>query len=143
MKRLSILAVFSALVLAGCVASPEPAEDDRLYQALGEREGIERIVEDMLIRVTDDVRIAHYFRGIPLGDLRDELADQFCELAGGPCEYTGRDMREAHEDLDLSRADFNALVEHLIAAMERHHVRVPDQNRLLAKLAPMERDMVD
>jgi len=142
MKYGRLSSLMSLLLLAACAVSPEPDPAGELYLALGEREGIERFVEETLIRVSDDVRIAHHFRGIPLGDLRDDLTEQFCELAGGPCDYTGRDMIEAHEDMNISRSEFNALVEHLIAAMDRSQVPVPAQNRLIAKLAPMQRDIV-
>lgn len=131
-----------AFSLGACTVSPEPDPRGELYQALGEREGIQAIVEETLFRATEDTRIAHHFRGVDLGNVRDLIAEQICELAGGPCEYSGRDMTEAHQDLDITRADFNALVEHLINAMERANVPVPAQNRLIAKLAPMHGDIV-
>jgi len=140
--RHMLIVLLSAVLMIACTTSPDPDPEGHLYQALGEREGIERFVEETLIRSTDDVRIAHHFRGVPLAELRDDLSDQICELAGGPCEYTGRDMREAHEDMDISTRHFNALVEHLVEAMERSQVPVTAQNRLLAKLAPMHEDIV-
>lgn len=143
MQRYPMLFVLLAgLTLGGCAVSPEPDPRGELYQALGEQEGIQAIVEETLFRATEDTRIAHHFRGVDLGNVRDLISEQICELAGGPCEYSGRDMTEAHQDLDISRADFNALVEHLIDAMERARVPVPAQNRLIAKLAPMHGDIV-
>lgn len=140
--RMILLMLTVAFGLGACTVSPEPDPRGELYQALGEREGIQAIVEETLFRATEDIRIAHHFRGVDLGNVRDLISEQICELAGGPCEYSGRDMAEAHRDLDISRADFNALVEHLINAMERANVPVPAQNRLIAKLAPMHGDIV-
>jgi hemoglobin len=140
--RLTLLLLAVAFALGACTVSPEPDPRGELYQALGERAGIQAIVEETLFRATEDTRIAHHFQGVDLGTVRDLISEQICELAGGPCEYSGRNMREAHQDLDISRADFNALVEHLIGAMERANVPVPAQNRLIAKLVPMHGDIV-
>ena len=45
--------------------------------------------------------------------------------------------------MNISHADFNALVEVLIDAMEKNDVSVAAQNRLLQRLAPMHRDIVE
>lgn len=62
-----------------------------------------------------------------------------------PCErrpYTGDTMQVVHEPMDLNEADFNALVEDLIDAMEDLNLPVQTQNRLLALLAPVHGDIV-
>ncbi len=63
-------------------------------------------------------------------------------ILGGPCVYTGRSMAEVHADTGLQPADFGALVEHMQTAMGEEGVSFRDQNRLLARLAPMKRDVV-
>ncbi len=74
--------------------------------------------------------------------LRRTLNEQFCYILGGGCSYTGRDMTAAHKDMGIQQADMAALVENLQAAMRQEHVPFAAQNRLLAKLAPMHRDVV-
>ncbi|HSF13373.1 MAG TPA: group 1 truncated hemoglobin, partial [Erythrobacter sp.] len=64
-------------------------------------------------------------------------------LLGAGCEYTGRDMRAAHAGLGATKADLNALVENLQTAMREADVPFAAQNRLLAKLAPMSKDVVE
>ena len=73
---------------------------------------------------------------------RHLLAEQVCQLADGPCNYTGRSMAAAHRGLDLTRAQFNAGAEDLQDAMTAVGVGYHTQNRLIAKLAPMQRDVV-
>jgi len=51
-------------------------------------------------------------------------------------------MASAHEGMELTKADFNALVEVLQAAMQARGIAFGDQNRMLAKLAPMHREML-
>ena len=63
------------------------------------------------------------------------LVDQFCELAGGPCKFNGRDMYEAHEGMGVRNAHFNALAEDLQLAMEKNNVPSSVANQLDAKLA--------
>lgn len=134
MKRL--LAFFTFALLAACASKTlPPAKDDSLYQALGQKPGITRIVEGMLINVAKDERINAHFRKVDPGLLRDKLVEKFCVEAGGPCTYTGADMAEAHKGQRIDPSEFNALVEELIKSMDAQHVPVPAQNRLLARLA--------
>lgn len=68
--------------------------------------------------------------------------DQFCVLSGGPCVYKGANMKLVHRALDITKADFNALVEVLQAAMDAQGIAFRAQNQLQAKLAPMHRDVI-
>lgn len=118
------------------------AADDSLYRELGGREAIQRFTNDFYDRMLKDARIAHFFDGINVNYLKHVLADYFCVTAGGPCEYDGVSMRDAHADLGIARADFNALVENLQDAMNAAGVPFGTQNRLLARLAYLHRDVV-
>ena len=114
-----------------------------LYAQLGEKQGIETIVEEMLYRVGGDARIAHHFDGVDIMRVHKLISEQVCDLSGGPCDYSGEDMKTVHRDMGVDNADFNALVEHLITAMEKQHIPVSAQNQLLALLAPMHSDIVE
>lgn len=127
-------------------ASAAQAQDGSLYRGLGGDAGIKRIVDTMFDIVLADDRIKETFDGFDIPQTKARLADQFCELSGGPCKFTGqgknRDMKTAHEDLKLNNKHFNALTEDLQVAMERNNVPSSVSNRLVAKLAPMRRDIV-
>lgn len=138
MRLLPLLVVF---LLSAC--AQHLPKDDSLYQALGERPGITRIVEGMLLKIARDERIVERFRKINIQRLRDKLIEQFCVEAGGPCTYTGDSMAESHKGQSVSRSDFNALVEDLIAAMEDQGIAVPVQNLLIARLAPMRSEVIE
>jgi len=124
-------------------AGATPMPGDATYKALHERAGIDRIVVDMIARCQRDPRIADIFKGTDLVRLHRTLVEQICYISGGPCHYSGRDMATAHKDMGLQNHDFNALVEDLQAAMDQEGVPFRDQNRLLAKLAPMQRTTVE
>jgi hemoglobin len=124
-------------------AGARPFEGDAMWRAFGERDGVARIVDAFVERNLADPRIGDIFKGQDLVRLRRVLNEQFCFLLGGGCVYTGRSMRDAHKDIGIQSADMGALVENLQWAMRREDVPFPAQNRLLAKLAPMRRVIVE
>ena len=129
-----------ALVLGGC-QSLNNKPDDSLYQQLGEREGIANVVEDLLYLIVDDDRINQQFKGMDVDQFHHNLTDQLCELSGGPCTYTGREMRELHSDMAITNTQFNALAENLILAMEQNDIPTGAQNRLIKQLLPLYPDI--
>lgn len=147
MKR-SALFLFLTLFSGSCVSSMSETElyharqDDRLYDALGGTPGIAVIVESFLGFIADDIRIVEIFADANIENLRSQLITQFCDLSGGPCEYTGLSMAEAHADMEIGQAEFNALVEDLQKALEKHEIPVWAQNELIALLAPMRDDVI-
>jgi hemoglobin len=140
-----------AAIAALCFAAPSTgfAQDASartaaasLYHALGEMDGIKSIVDRLLKTVVADERIGKVFEGADMPHLAMRLSEQFCALSDGPCKYAGKDMTTIHEDMAITNAQFNALVEDLQAAMESRGIPSRVQNRLLAKLAPMQKQIV-
>lgn len=129
--------------ILGLLLLAPAAQASSLYQDLGEQEGIALIMEEMLFNISDDRRIRHHFAETDLHHLHQMLTEQVCELAGGPCVYSGEDMVESHTGLNISRADFNALVEALQLSMDDNGVSISAQNRLLALLAKMHPEIVN
>ena len=117
--------------------------DGGIDRPLGGREGIARIAGRTVELSESDPRIAAIFAGHDMVRLKRTLAEQFCYLLGAGCDYTGRDMRTAHAQMGVAKADLNALVENLQDAMQEASVPFAAQNRLLAKLAPMSKDIVE
>ncbi|WP_353615078.1 group I truncated hemoglobin [Paracidovorax konjaci] len=113
-----------------------------LYDALGRKEGIARIMDRLVDTAFRDPRIGPIFKETKPQALKESLTDQICVLTGGPCVYEGADMKAAHADLTIRKSDFNALVELLQAAMDAEGVPFTQQSRLLALLAPMHRDVI-
>ena len=136
----AISSLFAILLAAASL--PVHAADDSLYAALGGGAGIRRVVADLVPALQADARIRASFDGVDMARLASKLEEQFCEVSGGPCKYSGKDMKTIHEDLAVSRAQFNALVENLQEAMRKNAVPPGVQNRLLARLAPMHREVV-
>jgi hemoglobin len=116
--------------------------DDSLYRDLGGLEVLTKVVDDTLALALADVRIKDTFKDTDMKRLAKLITEQFCELSGGPCKYSGDPMKEVHQGLALNNMQFNALVEDLQAAMDKANIPSRTQNKLLALLAPMQRTVV-
>jgi hemoglobin len=113
-----------------------------LFAALGEKAGIAALAENLVVRLKSDVRTRTFFKDSSAKNLAEQLRDQFCVVSGGSCVYEGATMAKSHADLGIGKADFLALVEILQDAMDARQVPFATQNLLLARLAPMHRDIV-
>jgi len=140
--RLTTLAGVIALGLSLQTMAFAETTNDAVYQGLGQKEGIARFVQDFVEIITTDHRISAAFAETDKERLGFMLTEQFCELSGGPCKYSGKDMSTAHQQMHITNAQFNALAEDLQIAMDKHGVASSVQNKLIAKLAPMQRAVV-
>ena len=149
-RTLIAIAIATAIAVGAVLAPPAFAQGTAamatapagLYQALGEKPGITRLMDDFVNRVVKDPRIGGHFKDVKPAALKESLTDQICQLSGGPCKYEGADMKSAHADMDINKGHFNALVEVLQSAMDAQGIPFAQQNRLLALLAPMHRDVI-
>jgi len=131
-----------ALLLPALAGAQAPAADDSLYQAWGGKDGIRAVMDDLVVRLKADARTAAFFKEVNRQHLVTQLTDQLCQEAGGPCVYEGVPMKEAHAELEIRRRDFNALVELLQQSMDAKAIPFAAQNRMLARLAAMHRDII-
>jgi hemoglobin len=135
MKRLTLC---TTLILA---AAPT-AHAANLFEQLGGEAKLRPAVDELVNIMLNDDRINFTFAETDLNKFKGLLYDQLCQLSEGPCTYKGRDMVTAHQKLKIKNAQFNALAEDLYRAMSRVGIPYRAQNKLVAKLAPMQRDMV-
>ena len=100
------------------------------------------MVEDFVGNVAADARINAFFANADIPHLKQMLKDQICAATGGPCKYTGKDMKTAHAGMDIKDADFNALVEDLVKSLDKFKVGDKEKNDLLGALGGMKGDIV-
>lgn len=140
--RSFILVALVVFAGGGVAAHAAPPADSSLYRAFGEKAGLSTLMDDFVARLKADTRIGSFFKDVNGRHLATQLTDQLCALVGGPCVYEGETMRESHRELGIQRAHFNSLVEVLQDSMDSRGIAFSDQNRMLALLAPMHRDIV-
>ena len=146
MKRFA-LALCLAATTAGAhptaATAPVISTEGKLFAAFGGREGLVRIVDDLFVNVDADPRINTFFEPAKREQTKAHLVEQFCVILNGGCTYTGKNMKAAHQDLGVQKADVFALIENLQKAMDKNGVPFSAQNKLLAALAPQHRDIVE
>ena len=118
------------------------AADSTLFAAMGGEPVLKASVDRFVEIVEADDRINFTFADSDISKFKQLLYEQLCQLSGGPCHYSGRDMRTAHAKLKITTAEFNALAEDLYLALGKSGVAYRQQNRLMALLAPMKHDIV-
>jgi hemoglobin len=127
-------------------AQPAPAKQapsGKLYDRLGGKPAIEAVVDEFLARVAADERINAGFAGSNLPKVRQRLVELICMASGGPCVYSGRDMKTAHAGMGVTGAQFDALAGHLIEALDKFKVPEKEKGEVIALVAPMKPDIVE
>ncbi len=138
-----------ALALAGLLlgslgcSTMESTPAASLYNRLGGKTAITAVVDQFVANVAQDQRINGRFATTDIPKLKRHLVDQVCMASGGPCTYAGRDMKTTHAGMKISHADFNALVEDLVGALNKFKVPEAEKNELLGLLGPMKKDIVE
>jgi hemoglobin len=118
------------------------AQHRSLYERLGGQPAITAVVDDFVGNVAADRRINRFFANANIGRLKARLVEQICQGTGGPCVYTGGDMRSVHAGMGIQSKHFNALVQDLGKTLNKFKVPAREQRELVAILAPMKRDIV-
>jgi hemoglobin len=144
------LKLFTGVILISALAFTPAvsAKEKTLYTKLGGKKAITAVVDQFVANVGGDNRINGYFKDTVadpqrLAGFKMKLVDQICEAAGGPCKYTGKDMKTAHAGMGIDSAAFNALVEDLVAALDKFKVGDEEKKTLLGVLGPMKPQIVE
>src|ERR1044072_8913895 len=140
-KRALLLTVLLSLLL-----SATKAQDKTLYERLGGYDGIAKVVDDFIGRLIADKQFEKFFIGQSTDSkkkIRNHVIEQFCVAAGGPCVYTGRDMKTTHAGLGITEADWNAAANHLIAALDKYKVDEKSKAEVVAFVSTLKKDIVE
>jgi hemoglobin len=125
---------------------PEPASGPQsLYKRLGGYDAIAAVVDDFLGRLVGDAQLKRFFAGTSVDSqrrIRQLVVDQVCNATGGPCLYTGRSMKASHEGLNITAADWDAAVKHLVATLDKFKVPEKERKELLGAVSGMRGDIV-
>jgi len=120
--------------------------DTSLYARLGGYDAVAAVVEDLLSRLTIDVKLKRFWenRGDD-GVAREKqlLIDFLCASAGGPLMYTGRDMPLSHKGMGIDAADWDAFIGHLTTTLEKFSVPETEKADVLNFIASTRGEIVD
>jgi len=137
--------VFSLLfTIAGSVSAQ--AQEKSLYERVGGYNALAAVVDDFVGRLVADKQFERFFAGHSTDSkkrIRQHILDQFCAATGGPCIYTGRDMKTSHAGLGITNADWDAAAKHLTESLDKFKVRDKEKGEILAFVTTLKNDIVE
>lgn len=116
-----------------------------LYKRLGGYDAIAAVVDDFISRMAADPEMMKYFKKTDkatMNRFRQLLVDQFCEATGGPCVYTGRDMKTTHTGMKITEKDWNTAAGYLVATLDKFKVKKKEKDEVIAFVSGMKKDIV-
>ena len=142
-----IKTAFAAGLLALVVcASAEAQQAPTLYKRLGGYDALAAVTDDFLGRLATDQQFGRFFVGHSADSIkriRQLIVDQLCAATGGPCVYTGRDMKTAHAGLGITNQDWDASVKLLVATLDKFNVPAREKDEVLGAIGGLKKDIVD
>jgi hemoglobin len=144
MKR----ALISGLLLAGMLSAPAhtQAKEKSLYERLGGYDAISAVVNELAVRLVKDEKLGVYFKGLSNDSKRKliaHLTDFVCSATGGPCIYTGRDMKTSHEGLGITEEDWDRFVKITKEVLNKFKVPAREQQEFLQLVSPLKSVIVE
>lgn len=113
-----------------------------IYDSIGGAPAVSAAVDDLYVRLLADGGLAGFFEGVDMARLKAHQRAFIAAALGGPAIFAGRDMAAAHAGLEITNADFDAVVAHLVDTLTS--LGVPDHtiSEIGAALAPLRADIV-
>jgi hemoglobin len=136
-KSLPVLTL--TVLLSACSGTQH---QENLYTALGREAGVAQIADNFIMEIANDERVIAYFEDSNVERFRQFFIEHLCMLSDGPCEYTGDSLIDTHVGMNVTEAAFNAIVEDLMAAMNKADIAISSQNRLLARMAALREKII-
>ncbi|HZT59190.1 MAG TPA: group 1 truncated hemoglobin [Pyrinomonadaceae bacterium] len=118
-------------------------QDKSLYERLGGEAAISAVIDDFVGRVAADSRVNQKFAKSNIDRVKIELKSFVCQATGGPCKYMGNSMPKAHKNMKVTEGEFNALVEDLVATLDKFNVPAKEKGELLGALGPLKSQIVE
>ena len=155
--RIAVFSFALTLAISGCesekpavtkapkpaAAAPTPPAASRLlFDRLGGQEGLTAIVDGLVSNIGANPKTRLHFTNINIGRFKTKMVEYLCEQTGGPCKYTGVDIKAAHAPLQLGNAAFDAFMEDLTKSLDNKQVAQSDKDELLGTLGKLRPDVV-
>ncbi|SDI88369.1 hemoglobin [Frankineae bacterium MT45] len=113
-----------------------------IYDSIGGAPAVHATVDEFYRRVLADPTLEPVFAGSDLSRLKAHQRSFIAAAVGGPELYAGRDLGAAHAGLEISDADFDAVVAHLVDALTSLGVADSTIGEIGARLLPLRATIV-
>ena len=122
--------------------SGDATDDGTLYERLGGHEAIASVVDEFYDRMLDDERVAGFFENVDMASQRAHQTRFLSSVTGGPVEYSGADMREAHEGMGITDEDYDIVGAHLDASLADAGVADADREAVMEEVEALRDPIV-
>lgn len=147
LARTTITAVVLSLLIATtATAQGMQMKEKSLYERLGGYNALAAVVDDFIVRLVTDKNFERFFAGHSDDSkkrIRQHILDQFCAATGGPCLYTGREMKTTHMGLGITSAQWDAAATHLVASLDKFKVPEKEKGEVVAFVSTLKKDIVE
>jgi len=143
MKQVLKALLVSVFVSAFAIAAHA---QESLYKRLGGYDAIAAVTDDFIVRLATNKDLSRFFVGLSddsKGKVRAHIIDLVCVKTGGPCTYTGRDMKTSHKGLAITENDWNTMAKLFVETLNKFKVPQKEQDELLAIVATTKKDIVE
>jgi len=114
-----------------------------LYERLGGAQGISRIVDDFVAAHLANPLVQARFQNIKDLEHAKQMAREFFAAgAGGPGKYTGKDMLTAHKGMNISEQEYMAVMDDIMAALDKHGIDEVTKKDVLAILYSLKGEII-
>ncbi|HYP54476.1 MAG TPA: group 1 truncated hemoglobin [Pyrinomonadaceae bacterium] len=145
-QLLAPFALFLVLTLSAAHAPAQQPSQRSLYERLGGYDAVAAVVDDFITRLASDPQLSRFLVGLSTDSkkkLRQHVLNQFCQATGGPCVYTGRDMKTSHAGLGITEKEWDAGAKHLVAALDKFKVGEREKSEVVAFVSSLKKDIVE
>jgi hemoglobin len=147
--RLLLITILAGASVTPALAAEPPqttsSHDASLYRRLGGYEALAAVTDDFIGRMASDPQLGRFFTGLSIDSktrVRQHVIDFLCKATGGPCAYTGRDMKTAHTGLNITEADWDVSVKYLTATLDKFKVAEKEKGEVLGAIGGLKGDIV-
>jgi hemoglobin len=134
----TFLSIGLVTFLSSCASNSQQS----LYDEIGGQAVLETLVDNFIMEIASDNRVLPRFLDSNVNRFREKMIEHMCLLADGPCIYTGDDMVQVHAGMNINSAEFNAIVEDLMSAMDKTGIALSSQNQILERMAPLRPQVI-
>jgi len=114
-----------------------------LYERLGQKDGITRIVDDVMTNHLANPVVRTRFESIKdMDHARRMAAEFFCAGCGGPDPYTGRDMLATHRGMNISEQEYVAVMDDILDALGKNDIDQATRNEVVAVLYSLKNEII-
>jgi len=145
-QRTTVIGLALSLLLTMSATAIAASQEKSLYDRVGGYNALAAVVDDFIVRLVSDKQFEKFFIGQSTDSkkrIRQHILDQFCAATGGPCVYTGREMKTSHAGLGITNAEWDAAAKHLVASLDKFKVPEKEKGEILAFVTSLKKDIVE